>query len=321
MIVVELDAETVGRIRFAPSPVAEAMSWLRLAVSGRRDPVYGDPGPEARWALKHSDVALVAQVIPPGGRGYVPDLLTPKPPPVEDVLDAQLQTVRDTGAAEVRVQVEEERFASGKLPAELRTSIEKESFAKRAANGVHLFWSATMKDRWPQLRSVLDTDLARRTRDVARGGIGDVVRSLHPDVDFSRSALRIRMPPFDESAQFVDTELVLSPGLIGWPHVSTQLCRPDDAVLRYPVARVENRARHSSSRSLAGLLGTTRSELLSGLDIALSTTELAERHRLSTATVSYHLGVLHECGLVVRSRDSHRVLYERSRRADLLWPR
>jgi hypothetical protein len=38
-------------------------------------------------------------------------------------------------------------------------------------------------------------------------------------------------------------------------------------------------------------------------------------HRLAPATVSYHLGVLHDAGLVMRSRHRRLVLYRRSEQA------
>ncbi|WP_405594686.1 winged helix-turn-helix domain-containing protein [Streptomyces sp. NBC_01410] len=66
------------------------------------------------------------------------------------------------------------------------------------------------------------------------------------------------------------------------------------------------------SAELARLLGPTRAGLLAALAQPASTAQLAERHFLSPATVSYHLGVLHQAGLVVRARSGRAVLYRRT---------
>ncbi|MEV4615515.1 winged helix-turn-helix domain-containing protein [Kitasatospora sp. NPDC049258] len=51
------------------------------------------------------------------------------------------------------------------------------------------------------------------------------------------------------------------------------------------------------------------------LETPRTTTELAERHWLAASTVSYHLGVLHRSGLLVKTRTRHRVLYQQTARA------
>ncbi len=59
-------------------------------------------------------------------------------------------------------------------------------------------------------------------------------------------------------------------------------------------------------------------EILRDLVTPRCTATLSERHRLSPATVSYHLQILHDCGLVTRARRGNVVDYQRSRRADAL---
>ncbi|GAA3475570.1 winged helix-turn-helix domain-containing protein [Streptomyces yanii] len=66
------------------------------------------------------------------------------------------------------------------------------------------------------------------------------------------------------------------------------------------------------SAEMAQLLGSTRAGLLTALAQPASNAELAARHFLSPATVSYHLGVLHRAGLVTRSRSGGSVLYRRT---------
>ncbi|MFG2243470.1 ArsR/SmtB family transcription factor [Streptomyces sp. NPDC048734] len=66
------------------------------------------------------------------------------------------------------------------------------------------------------------------------------------------------------------------------------------------------------SAEMARLLGSTRAGLLAALAQPASTAQLAARHFLSPATVSYHLGVLHRAGLVTRTRAGRSVFYRRT---------
>ncbi|MFC7361193.1 ArsR family transcriptional regulator [Nocardioides astragali] len=90
------------------------------------------------------------------------------------------------------------------------------------------------------------------------------------------------------------------------------------AVLRYPVRTVGDPATTVRGRALGKLIGHTRVELLHDLVAPRCTATLSERHRLSAATISYHLQILHDCGLVTRVRRGNVVDYQRSRRAEAL---
>ena len=318
MIVVDLDVGTISRTRLAVSPLAEATAWLRLAVGGRRHPVFGDAGAAARDALGDPDVALLAQVVPAGGTGYLPDLLTPKPALSKRVLDTQLQHVREASTDDTYEQVCKLRFGACAMPRPVRRSVDDGSFAARAANGLQRFWRAAIADGWGSLLQTLQADIAEKADSMARTGVGGVLGSLHPSVGWDGAMLAIHLPPYDERTSFVDAELVLAPSVLGWPGVSPQLCNPAQAVLRYPVRAAGTASRLDRPGALAALVGTTRSALLRDLEVSRSTAALSERHRLAPATISYHLGVLHRAGLVLRSRDRHTVLYRRSPQADAL---
>jgi DNA-binding transcriptional ArsR family regulator len=316
MIVVDLDASTVARTRLAVSPLAEAAAWLRLAVGGRRHPVFGEAGAAARSALTDPDVALVAHVMPPGGRGYLPDLLTPKPVAGGRVLDTQLEHVRETSPLDTHEQLCRLRFGATEMPRPVRRSVDDGSFTARAASGLRRFWRAAIADGWPSLLQTLQADIAEKADALARAGVGSVLGSLHPAVGWDGAALAIQMPPYDERARYVDTELVLAPSVLGWPGVAPQLCNPAQAVLSYPVRAAGAGPSVERPAALAALVGSTRSALLRDLAVPRSTTALSARHRLAPATVSYHLGVLHRAGLVVRQREQHTVLYRRTPQAE-----
>ncbi|WP_030681431.1 ArsR/SmtB family transcription factor [Streptomyces sp. NRRL B-1347] len=320
MIHAHLDAESVGRVRFAPSPANEAVWWLRYAVTGGRHPVFGDPGAAARWALRRPDVRLVAQCLSvPGGPTYMPDLLTPKPAvgPAGRTFAEQVQAVGGTSPEEAAFQVCEMRFRNGPVPGDVLDAVESGTFAERAANGLREFWQDAVADGWSGLKSVLDADVAARSVELATYGVGHVLKTLHADVTWADGRLTVRKN-YEETVHFHGAEVVLSPMAASWPQVSVQLGEPGNAVLGYPATGIGTAADRPRRPAVARLLGRSRAALLGDLAAPRTTGELAARHRLAPATVSYHLGVLHRSGLVLRERDRNVVRYRRSAEGDAL---
>lgn len=60
------------------------------------------------------------------------------------------------------------------------------------------------------------------------------------------------------------------------------------------------------------LLGANRAAILGGLGEPATTTALAHRHGLALSSVSAHLAVLRDAGLLTSRRYGHQVLYERT---------
>ncbi|MCW3816972.1 helix-turn-helix domain-containing protein [Micromonospora sp. DR5-3] len=311
MIVAHLDGATLARVRLALSPASEAVSWIRAATSRFGHPVHGDPGPAARAAVRHPDVALVAQLISPAGRpGYTPDLLTPKSPlgPVDRLFERQVAAAEATPTEEVAVQVGG-RFPSGAVPAVVRAAVDSGTLARRAAAGLRRFWRVALADEWPALRRTLEAELAGRATTMATTGVGSLLAGLHPAVGWTGRLLTVDLPQ-RVTTTMADSELVLTPSALGWPRVEAQLCDSGNAVLFYPLGAARPTAR--TGDLLGPLVGTSRASILADLDVPRSTHELSDRQDLAPATVSYHLGVLLRAGLVMRQRKGHRVLYHRS---------
>ncbi|WP_424863641.1 ArsR/SmtB family transcription factor [Streptomyces sp. MMS24-I29] len=321
MISVLLDAGSLSKVRLSPSPAYEVVMWLRLTAAGRRHPLLGDPGAAARWALRNPDVALIAQCQPDGTRGltYMPDLLTPKPSfgPAGHTFAEQL-AMMDATSQEVAVhQVATVRFGNGRMPAPLRSALEAGEFGRRVANGMRQFWKDVVADEWTGMHSVLEADIAARSREMAGHGIGHLLDTLHPHAGWSGCRLDVRKGAYEETIQLTDKELVLTPTAHG-SDVGVQLEATGDFVLLYPATGLGSVLDRPRTPAMGRLLGQSRAALLSDLDAARTTGELAARNNLAPATVSYHLGVLHRSGLVLRERDRHVVRYRRSAEGDTL---
>jgi DNA-binding transcriptional ArsR family regulator len=313
VIVLGLDAATLGRVRLAPSPTFEVLAWLKLVASGRRHPVFGDPGASARFAMREPDVALLGEVVSAPHAGYTPDFLTPAPPAERhgNVLGAQLETVRVT--PEHRIADEIDQRFGGRAPDSVRNAMESGTLARRAADGLRTFWRHTIADRWNTIAAALAVDVFHRSATMSAAGVGSVLQSLDPAMGWDGDVLRIDTP-WDFRTRLTDADLVLTPFALGWPRLWTQLENMQDATVFYPGAGIGSATR-SRSRGLPRLMGATRARLLQDLELPRSTAELSTRHRLAPATVSYHLGVLHDAGLVMRSRHRRLVLYRRSEQA------
>jgi DNA-binding transcriptional ArsR family regulator len=89
-----------------------------------------------------------------------------------------------------------------------------------------------------------------------------------------------------------------------WPPVT--LADPDlTPVLVYPIApdlRTAHVATTSGNTSLEALVGTTRSAVLTALDLGLSGAQIARRLNISPAAASRHLTVLRDAGLITSHR-------------------
>ncbi|PPK70124.1 winged helix-turn-helix domain-containing protein [Actinokineospora auranticolor] len=312
MITAYLDAAAVGNVRLAISPAIEAISWLRLTVAGRTHPIYGDPGAAARFALRDPDVRMIAGTMPRGLVGYMPDLLSPSPAfgdPDRAWLD-QVERMAATSPEDAEWQV----AATDNPSAEAMAAVDDGTFARRAADAMTRFWSVAMADSWSGLRDRLQADLVERARVMATEGVGTLLSSLHTNVRWTGAAVEITKP---YSHPITLNGLVLSPAALSWPTLLVQMEDPDDAVISYPANGLgipENPDRDAVAR----LMGPTRANLLRDLDTPRSTTDLSRRHGLAAATVSYHLSVLHDSGLVTKSRHKRTVLYQRNDHHEVL---
>ncbi|WP_143532123.1 helix-turn-helix domain-containing protein [Saccharothrix sp. ALI-22-I] len=318
MLTLRVDADTMARTRLSPSPAAESMAWLKLTAASGRHPVFGDPGPLARASLAHPDVALLADLLPQNGDTYTPDLLTPQPgtdAQRRDLLDEQIAQIEAAAQDDLETQVFTYTRTHWNRPlrATTRRIAESGRMQRRLANGLARFWRDTLSDGWPELRSIIDQDIAHRATAIATHGIGRVLGALHPDIDWAGDAVTLAKSR-DGEIDVTGRDLVLAPGVLSRPDVIIQVDTPGQFVLYYPAQRV-GAGRDRRSGSIAQVLGNARAALLADLETARSTAELATRIGYTPGTVSYHLSALHRARLVTKVRAGRYVLYQRTAQA------
>jgi DNA-binding transcriptional ArsR family regulator len=316
-----VDAETVSRTRLSPSPASESVAWLKLAAAAGRHPVFGDPGPLARASLAHPDVALLAELLPRNGDAYTPDLLTPQPGAGtghRELLDEQIARIEATAQDDLEFQVltgTREHWGRP-LPTSIRRIAESGRMQRRLACGLARFWRDALADGWPELRTIIDQDIAHRAQTVVGHGVGRVFGTLHPDIGWTGDAITFDAR-WDGELDVAGRDLVLAPSVLSRPGAVIQVDVPGQVVLYYPAHRI-GAGRDRKPATIAQVVGVARAALLADLETARSTAELATRIGYTPGTVSYHLSALHRAGLVSKVRDGRYVLYQRTSEAGVL---
>ncbi|UJW31152.1 helix-turn-helix domain-containing protein [Saccharothrix sp. AJ9571] len=321
MITLRVDADTMSRIRFSFSPAIEATTWLKTTASGHRHPVFGDPGPAARAALAHPDVALLACLVPPRGMTYMPDLLTPQPGGGTgwgELFDEQLAAIESTEGDDLAFQMTTSIPAhwGRAAPVAIQRAADSGRLQRRLAAGLQRFFREALADAWPVLNTVIDQDIADRAGSLASNGLGRTLNTAHPGIAWSGEVITLDKPCTGE-IDITGRDLVLVSGVLNWPELLVQVDSPDEAVLYLPARRVGAGTRRSGS-GLSAVIGDARARLLTELEDARSTTDLARKLGYAPGTVSYHLSAMHRIGLVTKNRHGRFVLYQRTAQAHAL---
>jgi DNA-binding transcriptional ArsR family regulator len=149
------------------------------------------------------------------------------------------------------------------------------------------------------------------------------VRALLDELDQSvryEDARLIVDKAWSASLELRGRGLLLVPSVFVWPAVAIIDELPWQPTLIYP-------ARGSAlvwepigppREALAALLGARRASVLAMLEAPRTTTDLARGLEVGAGSVSQHLAVLHDAGLIERHRMGRVVLYRRSAAGNLL---
>ncbi len=328
MIRLHLDAEDTRRIRFASSPLWEAVTSLRtLTDASRRWHLHQPWRQHARARLEGVDMYLLTAVVRPVG--YLPDFLVPSPARRHVAFSTALADVAGADPAQVAAELThlaghpvaqrgpgcDERVA---LLQELAS--DPADALARIVRALDCYWQAAIVPYWPRLNALLRDDIAHRLDQLADGGVDALLSGLHPSVRFDGSTLHVEKY-YDGDASADGRGLLLVPCAFAWPDVMVRTAAPLPPTISYsPRALGRLWDQHPSTRhtALAEVIGRTRADLLRLLDLPMATTQLATQLELSAPTLSAHLKALHAAGILTARRDGRFVLYSRTPVGDLL---
>lgn len=319
MLVLGLRGEDVAAVRFASSPLGEAVASL---IRRRRRGLNPATAPwEARIdaLLDGHDTTLLDLLTSP--RGWAPDVLSPFPAGPEASIGEELDAVRGADPRRLRADFDA-AYAGERLPDALLRRLRRPSrLLEDMAVAMSEYWELALAPSWPTIRATVQADIALRTQRLAREGLGAMLSDLQPQVTWDGRSLQVAVAPeIDHAIDLAGRSLPLVPSVFArHPHINLSADLPP--VLVYAArgaALVWDDAGRSAPVALARLLGRGRAGVLTALGTPRATIDLAEALGVTPGAVSQHLRVLGDSGLVTRSRAGRRVLYRRTELGDRL---
>jgi len=319
----ELGIADAARIRFAMSPLFETVASLRLLHDeAPANPVTAPWRRGVAGALTGRDRRLLLGLVPPDA--CVPDYFTPPPALMRPDIGAELAAVAATPTAHIHADLMK-AYGTSDVPAAYLPWYEPRvnGLLDSAASAVGRYWEAAIAPHWRRIREVLEADVLFRTRQLAEHGLVGLLSGLHPRLSFDGAAIHVATTC--ERTIYGDAQrgLILMPSVFIWPLVAVTVGPATTTIVTYPARGAgqvwaEPAPELDAEFGLGRLLGECRARLLADLSDHRATEDLARRHGLSASTISYHLTVLRDAGLLDRGRDGRRVLYRRTDLGDLL---
>ena len=255
MIVMRLGAESLAHMRFAVSPLTEAMRSVHA---------LDDPGSRAihlpwvaatRKAVAGLDLAPLRALVP--GDVYTPDFTSPPPAgplvELEDELAAMLAVPPEQVAAEVA-----RTYRGRPMPPALQPFVTRPARAVAGlADLVRAYWDAALAPSWPRIRALLQGDVLHRARTLADGGARRLFADMDPAIAWAGGELRIRKRA-EASLDLGDRGLLFVPSVFVWPRVVAVVDPAWQPTVVYPargIATLWDPGRPAGPRALAALLG------------------------------------------------------------------
>ncbi|CCK32711.1 transcriptional regulator, ArsR family [Streptomyces davaonensis JCM 4913] len=323
-LTLDLGTDDLTRCRFAISPLCQTHEALRLLRRPARHGYHRGWLRRVGRTVAGLDLSPLWLFMQPPGR-YTPDFLGPPPPEPYPAIEDELARMRATDPSLAHAEMVRSLAGTPGLAAsaEGRAALDDPAATvRRLADLTERAWHALLAPDWARHRAVLEADIAHRSRQAADGGLDALLTGLHPGIGWAGHTLTLRMSGDHADAQRADGRgVLLMPSVFVWPDVVSGFARPWQPTVIYPargMGRLHDTAPPDPPQALARLLGHQRAAVLTGLAVPASTTELAARHGLAPSTVSAHLAVLREAGLLTSRREGHYVLYGRTELGDSL---
>ncbi|MFF5500478.1 DUF5937 family protein [Streptomyces roseolus] len=306
------------RIRFAVSPLWETQSAVRVLARPRQQGYHLPWLRRIAGAARELDLAPLQLLMPE--RGHSPDFLYPPPLGPAASFEEELAAVR---AVDPALAGPDLARALDCTPGAAGSAEGRRLLADPAASVVRLAellraaWEALVAPEWPRLRALLEADVAYHSRRLAEGGLERLLGELHPSFSWDPGAAVLEVGSYrgEHVRALGGRGLVLMPSVFIWPEVISGFDEPWQPTVVYPVRGVGglwSPPRERTPEALARLLGPVRADVLCALDEPAGTTALAHRLGRAPSSVSAHLAVLRDAGLLTSRRYGHQVLYERT---------
>ncbi|MCM2418959.1 DUF5937 family protein [Streptomyces sp. RKAG293] len=320
----EFGTDDLLRSRFALSPAFELCNLLRYLEGRSRQRL------PAAWSARlmpafqrlRRDTDIDA-VLALHTRTFGANFVALPPRGLAQTWDDDLAAIRATSLSQAHEEAELCLAARPSRDPRVLATLRGDAVVERVADALDQAWHGLLARDWPQLRAICERDVVHRVGRLGRSGWAAALDGLHPDVRWRDGGIDIlRTSSSSASVTTLAGEgLLLIPSVFVWPHLATYVDDPWPKAIIYPArgtAALWETPDSVEPDALAGLLGRSRSRLLSALDQPASTTQLAQSLRLAPGAVGDHLTVLRKAGLLHRARAGRSVLYYRTPLGDAL---
>lgn len=318
MITLRFGADALAHLRFAISPLLETIRSVRVLDDPAAQALHRSWVVNARRLASSFDLDVLRALQPTDA--YSPDFL--HPPPLSPLAEFEEEVERMAATPPEQVRYEIERSYAGRpRPQALEPFLDRpEQATRKLAALLSEYWQVTLAPHWPRIRVLLQGDVLYRGRQIADGGAEQLFGDLHPSVTWEREVLRVDKAA-EGTLELDRRGLLLVPSVFVWPVVSALMDPAWQPALVYPargVGLLWEPSEVAAPEALAALLGTRRAAILLSLDQPRSTAELARLLDVPDSSVSQHLAVLREAGLLTSHRVGRVVLYLRSATGEAL---
>ena len=307
-------ADDLTRLRFAYSPLAEAIGSLNMLHSGHVPPWHRRWASDTRHRLHGLDTTLLRAIAPQG-------TVTPTPPldlAAATSVQHQLRLMACWPPGQLRAELESVWRGRPMATAARQLIADGPAGARQIAAALAAYWDIAIAPHWDTMRAVLESDIAHRARHAALGGITAMINDLHPQLRLDQTTLHLAKT-FSLCNATLETSgngVLLMPSIFTGPDINF-----DPAALGMPAITYSPRGLgaiwHNTTSTPAGdpvgaLMGRGRTAILRSTGLPKTTTDLARELHLSAATISVHLTTLKRCGMLTSWRSGQRVYYQRT---------
>ncbi|MER6788725.1 DUF5937 family protein [Streptomyces sp. NPDC000658] len=306
------------RCRFAVSPLWETQEVARTLKRPDRQGYHAPWLRRIRAAAQRLDLTGLWLLMP--RRGHSPDWLCPPPLGPVARFEEEIAAVR---AADPEAARQDTARSLADTPGALDSPrgrawlADPERMIRELSDALEEVWHTLLVPDWPRLRALLEADVAFHSRRLAEVGLGGLLPEIDRRCGWRAGTLTIASHG-EHERRLGGQGLVLMPSVFAWPDVVSGFDPPWQPTLVYPARGIAGLWADPADlagrqpETLVRLLGRGRAAVLGALDEPAATSALAQRLGLAPSSVSAHLTLLRDCGLLVARRDGHRVLYERT---------